>query len=231
MTDTEQRLISWLQHATPEPPRLLSAEQILHAAHEDPLPVDRGPRRRLPMLATVIIVAIIAVLAAALAWSGRGNDAGPAAATNSSGTHHPYSCPPGAKCPPPQPPPTTITLTIDGKPYKESPGTVATGLRPLTISAGQRVVISLRMQSTPHLYLGDVWLTVNSYPSGVDGGHPSGKYVPLIHHAGALAPAQILSTSWTATSMFNTHALDLTITFTVGNSTVGSIIAQLKITD
>jgi hypothetical protein len=231
MTDTEQRLTTWLQHATPEPPRLLSAEQIFRATDDDPIPVRRAQWRRLPTLATAIIVAIIAVVAATLAWSGRGNVAGPAAATNSAGAHHAHSCPPDEKCPAPQPPPTTITLTIDGKRYRESPGTVVAGLRPFTVRAGERVTIALRLQTTAHTQLGDVWLTVNSYPSGNNQGHPSGKYFPLIHHAGVLGRAQVLSTSWTGTALFNSRALDLTILFRVGNFTVGSIIAQFKITN
>jgi photosystem II stability/assembly factor-like uncharacterized protein len=75
MNDVEQRLAAWLHQETPEPPRLLTAAEIIGTPERDVSAARRLMRRRwLPVLAAAVVVAVtIAVLAVVASTRGGGH--------------------------------------------------------------------------------------------------------------------------------------------------------------
>ena len=141
-----------------------------------------------------------------------------------------HGCPPGAKCPGPPAPPSTVALSINGQHYEGQPGQLLTYRRPLHVKAGRRLHFGVRIKAPAGVRVSDVWLLVNSYPSGFGADGPSGKYKLVLHHPGAVTATQRLVGSWRASSLFHTHELDLSINYTVGNGSVDWAIAHMTVT-
>jgi hypothetical protein len=179
------------------------------------------------MIRSSLYVGVIALLASAttVACSSAATDRGGSGPSSSDS----YSCPPGAKCPGPPLPSITVSLTIDGKTYSNSYGKVASTRR-LAFAAGTRVPIALSLRTPSDNRISNVWLTINSYPSGVRYNHPTGKYRLLARHPGTLSPAQHLTATWTAARLFHTGRLDLTATFDIGNAGTSGVVANLQVT-
>lgn len=170
-------------------------------------------------------IAVLVFAASTACTSGGTHAVGPTDAT------HSYSCARGERCAPPQPPATTIELGIDGHHYTGRPGQLLTGQQPVRVTTGHHVVVQVGIQAAANIRVSDVWLTVNSYPSGFDGSpdHPSGKYRVVLHHAGTLHGAQQLVGYWTAKRLFGTGALDLSAHFAVGDFGIGVVLGHLDV--
>lgn len=130
---------------------------------------------------------------------------------------------------PPQSPKVVVHLTIDGKQYTGTEGTQLTGRRPLILRSGRRVAIALSLTPQASDRVSDVFLGVNGYPVSIGDGHSNGKYQSLIRHKGALPVGEQLKASWTASRLFNTNMLDLTLSYTVRDAGASWPVAHLRI--
>jgi hypothetical protein len=79
------------------------------------------------------------------------------------------------------------------------------------------VTISITISSPTGATVKGVYLVVNSYPSGVGSGGPTGKVKILYHHAGQLATNHSITASWIPETLFGTNRLDLTLDYSVGD--------------
>jgi hypothetical protein len=130
------------------------------------------------------------------------------------------------KCPAPEPPPTTIHLSLAGQTFALTPGQS----HPISIRLGRPVTISITISSPTGATVKGVYLVVNSYPSGVGSGGPTGKVKILYHHAGQLATNHSITASWIPETLFGTNRLDLTLDYSVGDTAIGSPIANMTLT-
>jgi hypothetical protein len=219
VTDLEDQLLGALRACTPYPPVEL-----------DPVTLRAAPPTRHSSRLTVATVAAVAATVIVLAI------------IVSITAHHPpvrdhpalggrsasvsaRGCPQFEKCPPPQPPKNTIELTIGGRAYSLRDGAAVS----ITLHPGSAAHIAVAIASPTGAPVADVWLTVNSYPSGDDGGRPSGKARVLSHHSGPLAPGQKVTAIWSPVALFGTRRLDLTLYYSIGDAGVSTIIAKLSI--
>jgi hypothetical protein len=129
-------------------------------------------------------------------------------------------------CNGPEPPPTTVHLSLGGQTFLLAPGRS----HPINIRSGRPLPITITISSPSGATVKDVYLTVNSYPSGIASGVPTGKVKILNHHAGRLEPNQSISATWIPQSLFGTNRLDLSLDYSVGEAGVGTIIANMTLT-
>lgn len=130
----------------------------------------------------------------------------------------------GKNCPPPQLPKFTVHLTIDGKPAPTPNGT-----RRIPINIGRLVRLAVWIDRAGAVDIQDVYLVVNSYPSGIDRATPSGRVKVLAHHSGSLSVGDSVQATWTPTPLFGTDKLDVTVDFTIAGSGVGWTAANLQL--
>jgi hypothetical protein len=122
------------------------------------------------------------------------------------------SCP--GKCPPPSAPSTTIHLSVASHSFLLRVGESHS----VTLTLGESIPIVVSIASPTGATVSDVYLAVNSYPSGLNSGVPSGKLKILSSHVGTLNQGQPVATTWTPGPLFGTNSLDLTLAYTVGDS-------------
>jgi hypothetical protein len=197
-----------------------------------------GSGRLWPALAGVAVIAVVVAVAVFVRSGGnavfRQPAAGPQNSTSRLGQTEPAkspvsmyvrNCTHGAKCAPGLAPPSTIHLTVHGKQFALLPGQSTT----LELKLQHPIVISLSIDSPTGAAVQDIWLTVNSYPSGFGPVRPTGRAEILTHHAGLLSPGQAVTASWTPVALFGTTKLDLTLEFGIGDFGIGTALAHLNI--
>jgi hypothetical protein len=125
-----------------------------------------------------------------------------------------------------------VRLTVDGKPiHAFGFGRASTGSVPrLQIVIGQPVTITVSIEAAADIYVGELWLVVNSYPFGLGPDGPMGNYALLTHRAGPLTASQEVSATWTPETLAGRKRLDLTIAFAVGHRGVSGVLAHFDLT-
>jgi len=119
------------------------------------------------------------------------------------------------KCPAPVGPSFAVRVSVDG-------GQMPTrGARRTQIKIGRPTHISVSIERASGADVRDVYLVVNSYPSGIDRGRPSGRVKILAHHVASLGPNDTVQAVWTPTPLFGTTNLDVGVDFAIGNEGVG----------
>jgi hypothetical protein len=128
-------------------------------------------------------------------------------------------------------PPTAVRVSVNGRQFVRGFDAPSSGREPrLHLAVGQSIALAVWIKAPVGVYVGDVWLTVNAYPSGFGYGRPTGKFRLLKHVSGRVSADQAITASWTATRLFDADALDLTIEFTLGDAGVGSPLAHVELT-
>lgn len=133
----------------------------------------------------------------------------------------------GKNCRPPATPRFVVHLSADGKPVPRPAG----GSRRTPIKIGHPVNLSVSIDRASGVDVRDVYLVVNSYPSGmIDGAAPSGRVKVLAHHVRTLPPGELVEATWTATPLFGTDKLDVTVDFTIADAGIGWTAGELLLT-
>jgi hypothetical protein len=140
---------------------------------------------------------------------------------------------PGPRPPKPPFPPSIVRLMVNG----DAVSGCGFGRHPsegpvpqLRLTIGQLVSFAVSIEAPTDIYVGHVWLVVNSYPSGFAWGTPTGKFALLAHEPGPLTSTQQVRATWTPETLFDRNKLDLTISFAVGNQSTAGQIAHLDLT-
>lgn len=127
------------------------------------------------------------------------------------------------KCPAPAGPSFTIRMAIDGKQVPLSFS------RRTPIKIGRPVRIDVYVDRPSGVDVKNVYLVVNSYPSGIDRGTPSGRVKILTHHVGSILQRQPVTARWTPEPLFGTRQLDVHVDFEMAGSGVGSTAGRLQL--
>lgn len=136
------------------------------------------------------------------------------------------SCPPGANCAPPiLAAATGVHLSIGNHRYNLSPAQAAS----VPLRIGDPVTITIRIDRPVSLEVSNMFLSVNSYPSGSGPNGPTGKERTLIHHPGPIALGDSVATTWTPQILYGTDNLDLTVEYGIGKADIGYAVAHLRL--
>lgn len=90
----------------------------------------------------------------------------------------------------------------------------------------------MSIRAAENVRVHDAWLFINSYPSGfgVPNDRPHGKVRIVLHHAGTLHAQTQLTGIWTATTLFSTNSLDVTLYYDVDHHVQGWPVAHVNVT-
>jgi hypothetical protein len=145
------------------------------------------------------------------------------------GLPRPNRCPAWAKCPPPlDSAAITVHLTIAGHEYSlRGSGQAPT----VTLNHGARTLIVVSIDRPAALPVSNLYLSVNSYPSGSGPPGPIGREHTIMHDTGSLQSGSFARAEWTPTALFGTSNLDLTLEYSEAVATVSYVIAHLHVSN
>lgn len=117
----------------------------------------------------------------------------------------------------------TVRLALDGKPVPFAPS------RRTPVKIGRPVRIDVYIDPPTDVPVSDVYLAVNSYPSGNDRGTPVGRLKILTHHVAAVARGEPVTAEWTPRPLFDTKQLDVSADFTIGDTGIQRVVGRLQL--
>jgi len=127
------------------------------------------------------------------------------------------------KCGGPATVPTfSVHMAVDGK-------RVPLSSRRTPIKIGRTIRIDVYIGRPNGVDVKNVYLAVNSYPSGINRGVPSERIKILTHHVGSVLENQSVTADWTAGPLFGTRQLDVSVDFEMAGAGVGSTAGQMQL--
>jgi hypothetical protein len=130
--------------------------------------------------------------------------------------------PPCLTCPGPTQPSLALRVTIGGRTF-----TPKDRVHP---RIGEPVGISLTVTSTHGATIKNLRLFVDAYPYSAKHDKLTGKFHIVARHDSTIHAGQTITATWTATPLWGTRRLELSVWFDTNNANTGDELVELRVT-